>query len=132
MALITMDEGRTINTSGGVLHFTGIGWAGGAGQPATTAPRALTEVGFVSVACLALRRLTWYDPGTFPEHFFMYCEDVDLSLRLRLQGAQLAPVPDAKVVHDYEFAKGLLKWRPLERNRWATILRTYPRSCWCW
>ena len=28
--------------------------------------------------------------------------------------------------HDYEFAKGAYKWRLLERNRSATVLRTYP------
>ena len=30
------------------------------------------------------------------------------------------------VDHDYEFAKGPHKWRLLERNRWATVLRCYP------
>jgi hypothetical protein len=30
------------------------------------------------------------------------------------------------VDHDYEFAKGPAKWRLLERNRWATIIRCYP------
>ena len=30
--------------------------------------------------------------------------------------------------HDYEFAKGPSKWRYLERNRWATVIRTYPGS----
>ena len=32
----------------------------------------------------------------------------------------------ALVDHDYEFEKGPAKWRYLERNRWATIIRTYP------
>ncbi len=31
MALVTMHGGAEINTSGGVLHFTGLGWAGQAG-----------------------------------------------------------------------------------------------------
>jgi hypothetical protein len=30
------------------------------------------------------------------------------------------------VDHDYEFDKGARKWRYLERNRWATLIRTYP------
>ena len=34
--------------------------------------------------------------------------------------------PDVRVRHDYEFDKGGRKWRLLERNRWATIIRTYP------
>jgi hypothetical protein len=56
----------------------------------------------------------------------MYHEDVDLSLRLRLAGGRLGVAWSAIVDHDYEFAKGLEKWRLLERNRWATILRCYP------
>ena len=61
-----------------------------------------------------------------PEPFFLYQEDVDLSLRLRLAGGTIGIEPAARVDHDYEFAKGPAKWRYLERNRWAMILRTYP------
>jgi hypothetical protein len=32
------------------------------------------------------------------------------------------------VDHHYEFGKGARKWRMLERNRWATVLRTYPAA----
>ncbi len=128
MGLVLLDGGAAINTSGGVLHFTGFGWAGQIGEPAAAAPQTPTEVGFLSGACLALPRATWVQAGGFPEHFFMYCEDVDLSLKLRLRGGRLAVVPDATVIHDYEFAKGVRKWRLLERNRWATVIRTYPTS----
>jgi N-acetylglucosaminyl-diphospho-decaprenol L-rhamnosyltransferase len=127
MALVTMHGGTEINTSGGVLHYTGLGWAGQAGQPVVAGPRLPAEVGFLSGACLAMARTAWIELGGFSEHFFMYCEDVDLSLRIRLRGGRVAVLPDARVVHDYDFAKGPLKWRLLERNRWATIVRTYPR-----
>jgi N-acetylglucosaminyl-diphospho-decaprenol L-rhamnosyltransferase len=109
--------GRAINTSGGVVHFTGIAWAG---RSAAASPR---EVAFLSGACLAIPRERF--PG-FAEHYFMYQEDVDLSLRLRLAGGRLGVEPAAVVDHDYEFAKGADKWRRLERNRWATIVRCYP------
>ena len=128
MALVTMNEATAINTSAGVLHFTGFAWAGQVGDPVSAAPPSPAEVGFLSGACLALPRAAWQDVGGFPAEFFMYCEDVDLSLKLRLRGGRLAVVPDAKVVHDYEFLKDLRKWRLLERNRWATVLRTYPAS----
>jgi GT2 family glycosyltransferase len=126
MGLVTMDAGTRVNTSGGILHFTGLGWAGQVGEPLGAAPREPTEVDFLSGACLAIPRSTWDEVGGFPEQFFMYCEDVDLSLRLRLGGGRLAVVPEARVIHDYDFDKGAIKWRLLERNRWATVLRTYP------
>jgi GT2 family glycosyltransferase len=116
-------DGDRVNTSGGVTHFTAIAWAGQAGAPVAAVDPAPRAVGFLSGACLAIPRERWI--GFAPE-FFMYHEDVDLSLRLRLAGARIGVVPDAVVDHDYAFAKGQTKWRMLERNRWATILRTYP------
>jgi N-acetylglucosaminyl-diphospho-decaprenol L-rhamnosyltransferase len=118
MGLVT--AGDAVNTSGGVVHFTGIAWAGTAPAPG---PR---EVAFLSGACLAIPRATWERVGGFGDQYFMYQEDVDLSLRLRLAGGRLGIEPAAVVDHDYEFAKGAAKWRLLERNRWATVLRCYP------
>jgi N-acetylglucosaminyl-diphospho-decaprenol L-rhamnosyltransferase len=126
MGLVTMDGGQLVNTSGGVLHFTGLGWAGEAGQPVADVPAGPAEVGFASGACLAIPRSLYLELGGFPEHFFMYCEDVDLSLRVRLRGLGVGMLPTARSDHDYEFHKGSLKWRLLERNRLATIVRTYP------
>jgi GT2 family glycosyltransferase len=129
-ALVTADGGTTINTRGGVVHFTGIAWAGDAGRRIedlpTTESLAIEEPGFVSGACLAIPRAAFIEAGELPERFFLYHEDVDLSLRLRLAGGTLGVEPAARVDHDYEFDKGLAKWRYLERNRWATLLRTYP------
>jgi GT2 family glycosyltransferase len=124
--LVTAHGGRVINTRGGVVHFTGIAWAGGAGEPVAAADGEPGEPGFVSGACFAIARHALAEAGGFPEEFFLYHEDVDLSLRLRLRGGELGVERGARVDHDYEFEKGAAKWRYLERNRWATIVRTYP------
>jgi GT2 family glycosyltransferase len=126
MGLVTMHGGRAVNTSGGVVHFTGVSWAGQVGEPVEAATARPREVGFASGACLAVPRSTWNAAGGFPPDFFMYCEDVDLSLRLRLEGGRIGVEPSARVDHEYEFEKGSLKWRMLERNRLATVVRTYP------
>ena len=126
MGLVTMDGGRLVNTSGGVIHFTGIAWSGAAGSPVESGPAGPREVPFLSGTCLAVPRETWRRHGGFAPSFFMYCEDVDLSLRLRLAGGRLGIEPDARVDHGYDFAKGPAKWRRLEANRWATLIRTYP------
>ena len=126
MGVVT--AGDALNTTGGVVHFTGIAWSGQVGEPLAAAPAAPREVAFASGACLAVPRERWRDLGGFAPEFFMYCEDVDFSLRAWLWGGRVGVEPAARVDHDYTFAKGSYKWRLLERNRAATVIRTYPGS----
>ena len=124
-ALIADRQGTRINSAGNPVHFTGIVWAGSHGQSIWNAPGP-SEVPALSGACLAIPRATWIEAGGFPERFFLYHEDVDLSLRLRLAGGRLGVEPAAKVDHNYEFGARNHKWRWLERNRWAFLIRVYP------
>ena len=128
MGLVTMDSGTAVNTTGTAVHFTGLSWAGQAGAPLAAAPATPGEVAGASGACLAVRADAWRRHGGFSPHFFMYCEDTDLCLRMRLAGERVGIEPAAHVDHDYDFAKGAAKWRQLERNRWAMVLRTYPAA----
>jgi GT2 family glycosyltransferase len=125
---LVADSGATeINSAGNPVHFTGIVWAGGHGRPIAEAPAA-GEVPALSGACLAVPLATWREVGGLPERFFLYHEDVDISLRLRLQGGVLGIEPAAVVDHDYEFGAREHKWRWLERNRLAFLIRAYPTS----
>jgi N-acetylglucosaminyl-diphospho-decaprenol L-rhamnosyltransferase len=123
-ALVTLSGGTRVNTSGGIVHFLGFGWAGECDQPVS--PGVDREVPFASGAALVVRREAWRHVGGFDGAYFMYVEDVDLSLRLRLAGYGVGIARDAVVEHDYDFAKGAPKWRLLERNRWRTVLADYP------
>ena len=124
-ALVAEEGATRVNSWGNPVHFTGIVWAGGHGRPIAEAPGA-GEVVSLSGACLAIPLATWRESGGFPERFFLYHEDVDLSLRLRLRGDSLGIEPSAVVAHDYEFGARDQKWRWLERNRLAFLIRVYP------
>jgi N-acetylglucosaminyl-diphospho-decaprenol L-rhamnosyltransferase len=124
-ALVADGAGETINSAGNPIHFTGIVWAGGHGRPLTEAPPP-GEVPAASGACLAIRLEEWRRLGGFPPEFFMYHEDVDLSVRLRMAGGAVGIEPTAVVAHDYDFSASADKWRWLERNRLAFLVRTYP------
>ncbi len=126
-ALVADRDGARINSAGNPVHFTGIVWAGGHGHPLADAPPA-AEVSALSGAALAMPRSSWRQLGGFAEDFFLYHEDVDLSLRLRLGGGTLGIEPAAVVDHDYQFDSSPQKWRWLERNRWAFLIRVYPTA----
>lgn len=123
-----MLAGERINTSGGVVHYLGIGWAGDCERPASQLPAHDSEIAFPSGAAMVVRRAAWNELGGLDREYFMYGEDLDLGLRLWLAGHRVGLVPGARVLHSYEFDKGSLKWFWLERNRWRTVLSVYPRA----
>jgi N-acetylglucosaminyl-diphospho-decaprenol L-rhamnosyltransferase len=125
MGLVACDDGRAINTAGNPVHFTGFAWAGAHGEllHADLRPH---EIPTASGACLALPLATFRDLGGFPEPYFLSHADVDLSMRLRLEGGEIGIEPGALADHEYEFAPGTEKMRWMERNRWAFLLRVYP------
>jgi N-acetylglucosaminyl-diphospho-decaprenol L-rhamnosyltransferase len=122
---LMLPDGR-INTSGGVAHFLGFGWAGQCDQPAELLADHPHEVAFASGAALVIRRDAWEALSGFDDSYFLYGEDLDLGLRLWLTGRRVGVEPRARVVHHYTFDKGAHKWRLLERNRWLTLLADYP------
>jgi GT2 family glycosyltransferase len=126
-ALVLLDEER-INSSGGVVHWLGIGWAGNCGERLAAHHAEEREVAFPSGAAMVVRRGVWEELGGLDPRYFMYGEDLDLGLRLWLSGYRVGVMPSAQVAHGYEFDKGPSKWFWLERNRWRTVLCVYPTS----
>lgn len=60
--------------------------------------RTETRVDWVNAACLVFPAEVWRTVHGFNEAYFMYCEDVDICLRVRLLGLALARAP-VEVVH---------------------------------
>jgi N-acetylglucosaminyl-diphospho-decaprenol L-rhamnosyltransferase len=58
-----------------------------------------TDAGWLSGACLMLRRSTFDELGGFDERYFMYFEDVDLGYRAGRRGLRNVYVPGAVVTH---------------------------------
>ncbi|MGB0119712.1 MAG: glycosyltransferase family 2 protein, partial [Solirubrobacterales bacterium] len=127
LVLYRENERLYINSAGNPVHFTGISWAGGHGEPAGEAGPE-REVPTASGACLAMPLESWRRLGGFPEEFFLYQEDTDLSIRLRSANEKVGLLTEAKVDHAYEFGGAGTKWFWLERNRWAMIIRNYPAA----
>jgi GT2 family glycosyltransferase len=120
------DSPEKMNTAGNPVHFTGLSWAGGFNEPATRyALRRQVTAG--SGCCFVIRRDLWVALGGFAPEYFAYHEDTELSLRLWQRGLTVEYVPDAVVLHHYEFSRHERKLYLLERNRLLLVLTTYQR-----
>lgn len=60
---------------------------------------SISEVDWVSGACMMVRRSLLDEIGPFDEGYFMYIEDVDLCRRAHRAGYQVVYFPDATVTH---------------------------------
>jgi GT2 family glycosyltransferase len=59
------------------------------------------ETSWATTACALLPRLVVKDVGDFDsETFFLYCDDVDYSWRVRLAGRKIVYAPSARLFHD--------------------------------
>jgi len=124
------DAPEMMNSAGNPVHYLGLAWAGGHGEPAERYEKR-RAVASASGACCALRRSLWTDLGGFEAAYFAYHEDVEISLRCWERGLEVVYVPDAVARHHYEFGRNKLKSELLERNRWFTVLTVYSsRTLW--
>jgi GT2 family glycosyltransferase len=118
------DRPDLLNSAGNALHFLGVSWAGYYQEPAEHHHEERPVIA-ASGAALACRREVWDALDGFPEEYFAYYEDADMSLRSWQRGWQVIFVPRAVVVHRYGFSRNPVKWRLLERNRVAMVLTCF-------
>ncbi|GAA4676510.1 hypothetical protein GCM10023226_12160 [Nocardioides nanhaiensis] len=118
------DEPATVNSVGNPVHFTGLSWAGGLGEPASAHDRP-REVASASGAATVIARERFRALGGFCEPMFAYCEDTELSLRCWQRGWRVVYEPRAVVLHRYEFSRNPQKFYLLERNRLLLVLTLY-------
>ena len=114
-----------LNSSGNIVHVSGLAWPGGYGDPADklTHPQ---EIAYASGAAFAIRRDVFRELGGFTEELFLYQEDLELSWRAHLHGLRVLVVPEADVLHDYVLERpGRQKEYYLERNRLIVVLSAF-------
>ncbi len=120
-----LERPEVLNSSGNVVHVSGLAWPGGYGDPADALIQP-QEIAYASGAACAIRADVFRELGGFTEELFLYQEDLELSWRARLHGLRVLVVPDADVLHDYVLARpGRQKEYYLERNRLIFVLTAF-------
>jgi GT2 family glycosyltransferase len=120
------DDPELMNSAGNPVHYTGLSWAGGLGEPATVYGQE-REIASATGAATAVRADRFAELGGFCEELFAYCEDTELSLRVWQRGWRVVYVPDAVVRHRYEFSRNERKFYLLERNRLFVLATLFER-----
>lgn len=113
-----------LNSSGTVVHISGLAWAGGYRDAAETLTD-VREVAAPSGAAMAIRRDVFEELGGFTGELFMYLEDMELGWRARLHGLRVVVDPASDVYHEYEFGRNPSKLALLDRNRLIFVLTAY-------
>ena len=116
-------ETDLINTSGNHLHYLGFGYCGDYRRKiGEIILPEVKEIAYASGAAVMMRVDLLKQHGLWDEDYFLYHEDTDYSLRLRLLGYKIVLASEAKFFHEYQFSKNSTKYFWLERNRLAILL----------
>jgi GT2 family glycosyltransferase len=133
--LLLLPDG-TVNSRGNALHFLGLGFVQGYGEPVAAVP-SKPALFSGSGAALAFRAATLEamnarlgGSGIFWEELFLYAEDTDLGWRMRLAGLDNRLAPESRVTHDHRFwLQGLDapgdRMFQIERNRYLLLLANF-------
>lgn len=116
---IPEDNGRRIVTPLNLIRRR----LGGHHRDRCMAGQGAVEVDWLAGLCLAMRGETFARLGGFDEGYYMYCEDVDLSLRARALKLNIRLLSNLSVVHPAHRRT----LRDLRHLRWhvASLLRLW-------
>lgn len=113
---------QKINATGGVIHIAGYGYAKDNGKMLTQIQVLdKSEIAYASGAAVMYRASALKKVGLLEEGFFMYHEDLELGLRLRLAGYKNVLATEARAFHDYSFSRNPKKFMWMEMYRWVIL-----------
>lgn len=121
--LLLYPETEFINTSGNVFHYLGFGYCDNYRTPFRdfNGP-PVREINYASGAGAMVSSATARALGVWDSDFFLYHEDLEWSLRLRMAGYRVVMVKDSIFYHKYQFSRSIQKFYWMERNRFAVLL----------
>jgi N-acetylglucosaminyl-diphospho-decaprenol L-rhamnosyltransferase len=124
--LVSERDPRLIDSAGVIADRTLMGFDYLNGERRETASKAPPPLGPTGGAAL-YRRQAFEAVGGFDERIFLYYEDLDLALRLRLRGARCELEPAVAAVHAYSATLGASSGTKYAHTGWSRgyVLRRY-------
>lgn len=116
-------ETELVNSTGNSFHYLGFGFCNQYRMKIKDLDLpAVKEVDYASGAALMISTELIRKYGAWDNDFFLYHEDLEWSLRLRMAGYRAVMVRDSVFYHKYQFARSITKFYWMERNRYGVML----------
>lgn len=122
--ILLYPEKDLINSAGNHFHYLGIGYCADYRANLRDFPEYL-DVGYVSGAAAFMRAELLKKYGYWNDYFYLYHEDTEYSLRLKLRGFRVGLAGKAFFYHQYSFSNKTEKFFWIERNRHALKIIFY-------
>ena len=126
--MLMFDNPSIMNGAGGALTMLLHAWDRGLYEEDRGQFEKCEEVPFACAGGMLARKNILLRLGPFDRRYFIYCDDVDLGMRIWLSGYRVVYVPTAIVYHKYGATMGQIGVRKMylgERNTLATFLKNY-------
>lgn len=124
--LLLHPETELINSAGNVFHYLGFGYCWDYRKKVSEINlSSIKEIAYASGAALMMRADLLKKFGSLDEDFFLYHEDLEYSMRLRVAGYKIILASQSLVYHKYQFGRSITKYFWMERNRYGVLLEFF-------
>lgn len=115
-----------INTTGNLIHFLFFGFTNDYGRKSSEINLSgYPEISYASGCSFIIRRDVYEEIGGYYEDYYMYHDDLDISLKAHLAGYQVILAPRSQLFHKYEFERSVRMLYYIERNRVISFFSFY-------
>ncbi|MFZ2310218.1 MAG: glycosyltransferase family 2 protein [Patescibacteria group bacterium] len=115
-----------INTAGNLIHFLFFGFTSNYRQKKSALTVAnYSEISYASGCSFIIRPDVYTEIGGYNEDYYMYHDDLDISLKARLAGHKVILALNSQLFHKYEFERSVRMLYYMERNRILSYFSFY-------
>lgn len=115
-----------INTAGNIIHFLFFGFTSHYGEKSSSLKiKDYSDIPYASGCSFIMRKEVFEEIGGYNEEYYMYHDDLDISLKTRLAGHRVIIALKSKMFHKYEFERSIRMVYYMERNRALSFFSFY-------
>jgi len=117
-----------VNTTGNLIHFLFFGFTNNYNlkKSELILKSEYPEIDYASGCSFIIRREIFQEIGGYNDDYYMYHDDLDISLKTRLAGYKIVLAPKSIMWHKYEFERSVRMLYYMERNRVISFFSFYP------